>query len=641
MLNEREVKILEMLLTREELTINQVSEHFGVSKRSIQYYINKINYYLLKNQNPKILIKDSRFIFDIDSITKILKENDKSNDLIKDDRIDLIYLNSIFNLTGLNISSLSKIIGVSRNTIKSDMESMNEKFEYINSKGYYIKKSNIKKIEILERIYRNRRINKYIDDVLDKDLIFNIKEFIKETSNNIKLNISEDVYLKLLISIYCHYVFYEVNTVNSNFIAGNDYFIIEKIFDKYFSDKRSFNTIADILIGLSINSNLESWLDESFLIKKLIKYVSDNLNVNLTEDAILYDFLLSHLKVSIYRLKKNIKLSNTFYEKLDWNDENLIEILKKGLVEIEETFEIKFTDIELSLIMYHFKASIDRTEINNRKKVILVCGLGYGTSRVLEYYLKDHFDVDIIDVLPAYMINKEISKNMNIDYILTTVDLDFEAIKINPVLQIEDYKKLESLGIKRKKDKILIDDFIKNLQEIGKFDEKSLKNLLTQNYSNIFVDKLKMKNNLLEILSESKVVFKNRVKDWKAAIKISGYILEEHGASNSGYTKSMIDNIEKLGPYIIIDDNIALPHSQSMGNVYKTDLSLLILKEAVDIKGRMAKIFFCFSTSDERNHLEILNDIYKLILRPNFIKKISNIDSYQKLVEYIDNYREE
>lgn len=641
MLNEREVKILEMLLTREELTINQVSEHFGVSKRSIQYYINKINYYLLKNQNSKILIKDSRFIFDIDSITKILKENDKSNDLIKYDRIDLIYLNSIFNLTGLNISSLSKIIGVSRNTIKSDMESMNEKFEYINSKGYYIKKSNIKKIEILERIYRNRRINKYIDDVLDKDLIFNIKEFIKETSNNIKLNISEDVYLKLLISIYCHYVFYEVNTVNSNFIAGNDYFIIEKIFDKYFSDKRSFNTIADILIGLSINSNLESWLDESFLIKKLIKYVSDNLNVNLTEDAILYDFLLSHLKVSIYRLKKNIKLSNTFYEKLDWNDENLIEILKKGLVEIEETFEIKFTDIELSLIMYHFKASIDRTEINNRKKVILVCGLGYGTSRVLEYYLKDHFDVDIIDVLPAYMINKEISKNMNIDYILTTVDLDFEAIKINPVLQIEDYKKLESLGIKRKKDKILIDDFIKNLKEIGDFDEIVLKKLLNQKYSNIFIDKLKMKNNLLEILSESKVVFKNRVKDWKEAIKISGDILEEHKSTNSNYTKSMIDNVEKLGPYIIIDDNIALPHSQSMGNVYKTDLSLLILKEAVDIKGRMAKIFFCFSTSDERNHLEILNDIYKLILRPNFIKEISNIDSYQKLVKYIDNYREE
>ena len=107
MLNEREVKILEMLLTEEELTINQVSEHFGVSKRSIQYYINKINYYLLKNKNPKILIKDSRFIFDIDSITKILKENAKSNDLIKDDRIDLIYLNSIFNLTGLNISFLS------------------------------------------------------------------------------------------------------------------------------------------------------------------------------------------------------------------------------------------------------------------------------------------------------------------------------------------------------------------------------------------------------------------------------------------------------------------------------------------------------------------------------------------------------
>ena len=79
MLNEREVKILEMLLTREELTINQVSEHFGVSKRSIQYYINKINYYLLKNQNPKILrkfivINGNKSIADFPKISLVRKQ---------------------------------------------------------------------------------------------------------------------------------------------------------------------------------------------------------------------------------------------------------------------------------------------------------------------------------------------------------------------------------------------------------------------------------------------------------------------------------------------------------------------------------------------------------------------------------------
>lgn len=91
----------------------------------------------------------------------------------------------------------------------------------------------------------------------------------------------------------------------------------------------------------------------------------------MTEDTILFDFLISHIKVSIYRLKKNINLTNPVYQTLIWQNDPIINIIKKAIVEIENVYDIKFNDTEISLIGYHFKASIERIKINKRKKLFL------------------------------------------------------------------------------------------------------------------------------------------------------------------------------------------------------------------------------------------------------------------------------
>lgn len=49
------------------------------------------------------------------------------------------------------------------------------------------------------------------------------------------------------------------------------------------------------------------------------------------------------------------------------------------------------------------------------------------------------------------MINESIIKNNNVDYVLSTVDLDIECSKLNPLLKTSDYEKLLSLGFKIKK----------------------------------------------------------------------------------------------------------------------------------------------------------------------------------------------
>ncbi|WP_314011618.1 PTS sugar transporter subunit IIA [Pseudostreptobacillus hongkongensis] len=634
MLNSREIEILEILIQNPEINIDYLCEYFDISKRTIQYNISNINYYLFKSDLSKINIKDNRFIVQIKEIERFVDDLKNSNYISKEDYNDLIYLYLIFNDNGLNISQVSKRLNISRNTLKLELNNINEKLEYIHSKGYYIRIDNSSKIEILDKIYRNSHLKEFFLEIIDGVLIFKIEEFLKDISKKIKLNISSEVYKKLIFSIYCS-IKYPEKSLNT-FILNEDNEKIKEVFEKYFEGNAGFNFIADIIIGLSLNPNLESWLDESFLIKKMIKEVSDDIGIDLTEDKILYDFLLSHIKVSIYRLKKNIKLTNPVYEQMYINEDGILDSIRGAVSEMENIFEIKFTDIELSLIAYHFKASIDRTVTTNRKKVILVCGLGYGASRILEYNLKEKFDIDILDVLPSYMISKDIVDNKNVDYILTTVDLEFDSIKINPILQIEDYNKLELLGIKRKKDKIELSDFIEDLNEISNFNKNELEKLLLNKYSNVFFKGFKTKSTLINFLTEDKVKFVDNVKDWQEAFNILGKNMLRHKSITQEYIVEMINMVEKIGPYMVIDDGIALPHAKPEHGVLKTDVSILIIKDGVMIKDRKVYIMFCFSTINENSHLELLSDIYKLIMKDKFLKEILELKDYKQLIKYIE-----
>lgn len=638
MLNKREIEILELLIENDDIDILTLSEKFSVSKRALQYNINNINYYLDKNNFSKISIKNSKFNIDsVDELKKLHLIVNKSDNIVKEDRVYLIYLYSIFNDDGLNISNLSKKINISRNTLKSEMQNINEDFIFLHTKGYILYVDNNKKIEILEEIFKRPSLLKIAKEVLNMSLFDKIEVFLKEISLHLKLNISDEVYRKLLISIYCYIDYPEYDNYDWNdFNLGKDYKLVQNIFKKYFSETTNINFITDMIVGLSLNSKIETWLDESFLVKKMIKQVGEELGINLSLDNILYDFLFSHIKVSIYRLKKNIELDNPIYQKLIWEDDAIIEIVRKAVIEMEEIFEIKFTDVEIYLISYHFKASVERLQSYEKKKVILVCGLGYGTSRLLEYSLKENFDIDIVDVLPAYMVNDGI-KNKNIDYILTTVDLEVNSIKISPKLTNNDYEILEKLGIKRKKEKILVDKFLDDIYEEKYLERGELKKLLLNKYSNIFVESFRKENELALILNKEKVFFAEKIDNWKNAIEILGNILEKNGAIDKKYTFEMINMVEKLGPYIVIEDGIAMPHSKTSENVFNTDIAILILKNSVEFdKGKKAKIFFAFSSIDEKSHLKILNSVYNLIIRDNFLKDIENINTYEKFIKYIN-----
>lgn len=155
------------------------------------------------------------------------------------------------------------------------------------------------------------------------------------------------------------------------------------------------------------------------------------------------------MKPVIYRIRNNIRVTNPVFKELIISKDPILEIVRIITRDIEKMFGIEFPEEELALLAFHFKASIDRNTHQNLKRILLVCGLGYGSSRLLEQSIKENYNVDIVDVLPYYLLKDALKNYKNIDLILTTLDITekykIPVVKINPLLKQEDYLEMANI----------------------------------------------------------------------------------------------------------------------------------------------------------------------------------------------------
>src|SRR5699024_7726917 len=91
---------------------------------------------------------------------------------------------------------------------------------------------------------------------------------------------------------------------------------------------------------------------------------------------------------------------------------------------------------------------------------------------------------------------------------------------------------------------------------------------------------------LLSLLPKSRIEIRNNVEDWQQAIQEASSKLLEEDFITEQYTREMIKNIKREGPYIVISDYIALPHAGFDKGVKKTGMSMLILRNPVDVLGK-------------------------------------------------------
>ena len=605
------------------------------------------------------------------------------------ERINILKMILYFDESGLKLSDIAETMKIPKTDVRKDLEVMSEEVKkdgirlvYENYKGYRLTGNKgdllVKRVGIIEDIIRelketgdffNREKSttwhreEYFYGYIKYENMEITRKFLELIEKELSLKIDEGNYNRVFSYILMLINFDELydnmeELLSRNFLFHTpEYLAIERILGKLFREndrkektkEANLLLITDLIMGIGVNGlkndTFYKWINEEAVVEKIIEKVSEMINLDLKEDRILITGLVDNLKSSIYRINNDIQIINSVFKDLILNRDKNIAIVKKAIEETEKEFKINFTEYEIASMAYQIKSSIKRTKRKNIKKVLLICGLGYGSSKILEESLKENYELDIVDIIPYYLADDLIPGYKEVDFILSTIEIhrQFEVsygipiIKINPIMQDEDFEKLAEYGIEKNRTSLSLKKLVSIIESNAEINDKQK---LIDSLKDEFEDKIvndiqKTGHTLRKLLKKENVKFIEGAEDWKEAILQSGNLLVSNRKVTSEYVKEMIELVEKHGPYIVIEEGIAMPHAGISENVLETGISLLVVKERVALpEGRNANIFLSFAAKNKNDNIDIMNDLFELITKHKFIDEVSKMKSYGQLEQY-------
>ena len=607
------------------------------------------------------------------------------------ERLNILKMILYFDESGLKLSDIAGTMEIPKADVRKDLEIMSEELKkdgikliYENYKGYKLtgNKGNllVKRLEIIENIIRELKetgdffnsgdsvtwhSEEYFYGYIKYENLEITRNFLELIGKELGLEIDEENYNRVFSYILMLINFDELYGNKEELLSRNflfhtpEYLAVERILGKLFKEndrkespkEAKLLLITDLIMGINISGLKDDifykWINEEAVAEEITDKISNMINLNLREDKILITGFIDNLKFSIYRIKNDIQIINSVFKDLILNKDKNIEIVKKAVEETEKEFKINFTEYELAAMAYLVRASIKRTKRNNIKKVLLICGLGYGSSKILEESLKENYELDIVDVIPYYLADDLIPAYKEVDFILSTIEIhrQFEVsygipiIKINPVMQKEDFEKLAEYGIEKNKTSVSLKkliSIIENNTEI-KDRQKLIDSLKNEFEDRIINDIQKTGYTLKKLLKKENVKFIDEAENWKEAIFQSGDLLVSNKKVTSEYVHEMVELVEKHGPYIVLEEGIAMPHAGISENVLETGISLLVVNEKVSLpEGRNANIFLSFAAKNKNDNIDIMNDLFELITKYEFIDKVSKMKNYSQLETYLE-----
>ena len=674
MLNNREIKILEIFSSSEEVFIKQLKEKFGISERMVRYDIEKINFVLsIFNIKPIYRSKSGTFKLDCDSKINKIKDIVKETEPVTiEKRRNLIKLLLITAVKKINISDLMEKFDTSRITINSDLNRIKKEFEEkeikLNTKKGIILEGKISNL-IKYRVEKISECLNYFKNIKNKTIYgMKIEEIFKENLGIEEVKTLSDFLKKVLSKLnfsatdenYKTMLSYIILLQSENFHEEINNFIcvdggIIKEWDEYDTIKKEVKNyglneifkeqdifiITDLVIKISSCNKdsqfYENWIDIDILVKNLIENINNRLDVDISKDRLLFEYLRQHLNPFFYRVKNEYTLNDKFIQDLEFTKNNLFYLIKESLNILTNILKKNIPDKEIFLLTLHFQASIERVANNNMKvkRIIIISTLGYGISQILVDNISSLFNVEIVAVTPYFKLKETLLNNKNIDYIITTMDIedknsyDIPILKVNPIFTIEDRKKMLDVGFVSNNKKVLISELIEIIEEEAKIRNKEklikkLENKMKGRIINDIVEKEEEK----DIITDESIIFNYDGKNIEEAVKYTCSLLEKKGYISSSYTKSILDILRNHASYMIIHNGI-----KNKNNVFKTSGILLELKNEFELNGNAIKYIFTFAIKDKEKELNRVSKIINKIFKDELVE-IMKTKNKDKIVKY-------
>ena len=675
------VKLLDMVRNIKENKVTSLIENanvIGISERNLRYKIDDYNYYLKLLGLPEIEIRKREIIVKntLDEIVKSVAKNMSLYSFTKEEREKIIITDIFFNNENLSIENFENKLDISELTLRNDLKVLESYMKTfiisldIKNVTYCAEERNVRRI-ILDILLKNYNI-KYIDggkikieknyqygfficwDKMDEyfleENIENAMKVLKSILDEAKKTIGDENFKVLLFYILIVFKRYKEHPLklikNMEFLAkSEEYLIVEKKFSEYNLVKSEILNMTEYFLG-SHSFDLDdsfylNWVQIEISMMKLIKEVAKSGYEELEKDMFLLENLINHIKPAIYRAKKGIRLPCEIYDEFKETYPLVLNLVSKAWNKIG--IDIKISNDELAYIAMHFQLAIKRIKSKKLENILIVCGAGYSTSRFLSASIKEHFNVNIVNIIPYNEL--ENYKNEDIDLVVTTIEgikfKDIKVVKVSPILSTEDIIKLKNEKLSYSKN-IKLSEIIEIAKKYSdNVKEKEMAEEIRRRFKDQILDDLKKDKGLkfLEMLSQSRISIIDKETEWKEAIERSALPMIEEGFVDETYPKEIIELINNFGNYMVVQDGIFLGHSGNIDSINKTGISLTFFKKAIDFPdNEKVRIVITLSSKDKREHLNGLMEFLGVIRRKSLIKEFDKLDTSNKIYKKIEEF---
>lgn len=706
-LNKDSIQILQYLVEKNDFVkISEIAKEYKVTNRAIRYKIDKIEEFLVKNNFGYLDRKYKKGIRVPEDenlktyLNKFVGEYTPYKYVYSKEERHLHMLLKLLQCdTPIKMRFFEKKLCVSKNTLLKELDYIDEWLKKRNLTlvrkpkiGMIVEGTEIDKRKAVVKIisqstssedllnYVSRKsiqskINNLQFDTLFSDIDIDfIDSLIRRAEIELKREFSDEAYGGLITHLSIMIKRVQLNkeiylpNLNEDIVKETKEYqvsrsIIENIERHYniIIPECEISYIVIHLLGAKVLKNIslgESKYNDSEL-KKVVNLMTEYVEMAYEikfekEKKGLIEGLILHLRPSIYRIKYGSNLINPLFHKIKTKYSELFRIVKAASKYLEEFIGSPLSEHEISYIVLHYGAALRLYEQRKSKKakIIIVCGTGIGTSKMIAASIFQKFQVEIMGTYASRNVDKNILKTC--DYIISTIDIPNlekdDYIKISPLLSEKDFlilnryllsivKKADSNDEIEKANKII--NIIKKYGDIK--DEEQLKYEIMyelKRKDEKFPEE-KREISLSEFLRKETIEVKLNCKDWEDVILNATKSLEKKNYITYRYTEEIIKNLKNLGPYMVIAPGICLAHANLPEEINETSMSFINLKYPIKFHSKFndpVKIVLTFATKDKESHLYALSQFMDIINNTNELQKLMNASSKDEVLKIINKY---
>ncbi|MGL4696916.1 BglG family transcription antiterminator [Enterococcus larvae] len=681
--DERGRKVINYLLERPIHNIEELELQTKLTRRQLEYSLDKINEWLSDNGEPLLKVENNRVVVSEKTREQFFVQLEKKVPIKNywmnsEERIKYLFLLLFYFYDDyFSVNHFVDAFGVGKTTVINDLKKLNMELEqqtvsvvYSRKEGYQLvgEEGNIRYylMKMILWDFTEHQSTFIYDLFIEKNELAGFQETKRIVEKMLQKYHITFVENRLTEFIYT-FIFLKKRIASEVHITGKQYkaaamipmkeyqFSEELLKADGISSQGAILYVCSWILGLSIGTpdkmtkDYETIMD---LVERISMRFEALSGIRFSNEEKAVRQLYAHFRPAYYRLLFKLPIINPLYSKIKEEYSELYDIVEEALKPIASLFEEPVPEDEIAFLTMHFASLCSSAEDRQypKKVALVVCPNGIGSSSILYTELKALFPElsfigpvetneveklgDSYDLIFSTVPNVRLFYTKKLVYVVSPIMSTAEKYRL-----ISDvYTHIGNFNFKIPRvDKLLtiIDKYTMIENKSGL--EKELADYLIKGEEQ-HTEMPEEGPELYRITAPDMIQTGVKAGNWEEAIRLSAAPLLKNKRISREYIETMIQTAKDEGPYMVIAKHVALPHARPEDGALDLGISITVLDFPIVFGSKEndpVKYIFCLSAPKNNRHLNAMAELVNLLDDQGFYALLDSSRDPKQIYEYI------